>query len=133
MLGCDRGAGRPSQEGGLASGRRGDAAVRRDIRECPAGLEWLRSSYRRAWNFLGGGVRPGETPEAAARRELAEEIGLVPTAPLVPAGEACGVWDGRRDRVFLFAPRLDHLPELELDNREIIAARLVSPDELPDL
>ena len=78
-------------------------------------------------------MRPGETPEIAARRELVEEIGLVPTAPLVPIGAACGIWDGRRDQVFLFTLHLDRLPDLQLDNREIIAARLVSPDELPDL
>jgi hypothetical protein len=35
--------------------------------------------------------------------------------------------------VFLFTLRLDQLPVLSLDNREIIGARLVSPDELPDL
>jgi 8-oxo-dGTP pyrophosphatase MutT (NUDIX family) len=93
----------------------------------------LRSSYRRAWNFPGGSVRPGETPAAVAGRELAEEIGLIPTTPLVPVGEACGLWDGRRDRVFLFTLRLDQLPVLSLDNREIIGARLVSPDELPGL
>lgn len=90
----------------------------------------LRSSYRSAWNFPGGGVRQGETPAAAARRELAEEIGLVPTAPLILAGEAHGVWEGRRDRVFLFTLRLDRLPALQLDNREIIAAQLTSSDEL---
>jgi hypothetical protein len=36
----------------------------------------VRSSYRRGWHLPGGGVRRGEIPETAARRELAEEIGL---------------------------------------------------------
>src|ERR1700758_4321135 len=47
----------------------------------------VRSSYRIAWNFPGGGIRRGETPEMAARRELAEEIGLTPDAALLPAGD----------------------------------------------
>ena len=53
---------------------------------------------------------------------------LVAAAALVPIGAACGIWDGRRDHVFLFTLHLDRLPDLQLDNREIIAARLVSPD-----
>jgi hypothetical protein len=32
--------------------------------------------------------------------------------------------------VHFFELHLDYLPELRLDNREIIAARLVSPEEL---
>lgn len=77
----------------------------------------------------GGGVRRSETPEVAARRELAEEIGLK-ASPLLAAGYCCGTWDGRRDRVHIFELRLAELPELKLDNREIIAARLIPPAEL---
>jgi 8-oxo-dGTP diphosphatase len=97
-----------------------------------AALLLVRSSYLAGWQLPGGGVRRGEMPEAAARRELAEELGLAaPT--LSPAGIVCGRWDGRRDRVHLFELRLGDLPELRLDNREIIAARLIAPGELPGM
>ena len=89
----------------------------------------VRSSYRIEWNFPGGTVRRGETPEVAARRELAEEIDLA-AYPLFPAGDARGIWDGRKDHVHFFELRLDRLPELQLDNREIISARLILPGEL---
>jgi 8-oxo-dGTP diphosphatase len=93
------------------------------------GLLLVRPSYRQGWNLPGGGVRRGEAPEAAARRELLEETGLV-APPLLPACVVRGDWDGRRERVHFFELRLDRLPELKLDNREIIAARLVGPAEL---
>jgi 8-oxo-dGTP pyrophosphatase MutT (NUDIX family) len=90
----------------------------------------VRSSYRIAWNFPGGGIRRGESAETAARRELVEEIGLTTEAPLLLAGDVCGVWDGRQDRVTFFELRLRRLPELQIDHREIVAAQLFAPDEL---
>ena len=108
---------RPSHEGALVAVHVGPT------------LLLLRSSYRAEWNFPGGGIRRGETPEAAARRELAEEIGL--EAPGLAARQVRhGTWDGRRDRVHFFELRLERLPRLRLDNREIVAARLMSADEL---
>jgi len=89
----------------------------------------VKASYRAEWNFPGGSLQPGETPDAAARREMEEEIGLSSHA-LRPAGSVCGSWEGRRDRVHFFELHLDRMPELRLDNREIVAAHLVSPEEL---
>lgn len=108
---------RPQHEGALVAVHVGEA------------LLLVRASYRVEWNFPGGGIKSQEAPEAAARRELAEEIGLVPPS-MRPAGVIDGIFDGRPDRVHFFELRLSRLPELRLDNREIVEARLVSLSEI---
>lgn len=108
---------RPSHEGALVA-----------IYVGPA-LLLVKSSYRAEWSFPGGGIRPGEAPDAAARREMEEEIGLSSDS-LLPAGSIGGIWDGRKDHVYFFELHLDYMPELRLDNREIVAVHLASPEEL---
>ncbi len=92
----------------------------------------VRSSYRAEWNLPGGGVWPGETPEGAARRELMEELGLSAGA-LVSARIVSGQFEGRRDRVHFFVWRVETLPVLRIDNREIVGARLVPRAQLAGL
>jgi 8-oxo-dGTP diphosphatase len=111
---------RPDHEGALVA-----IYVGRD-------LLLVKSSYRTEWNFPGGSIHTGETPEIAAQREMEEEIGLT-SYTLVPAGSASGIWDGRRDRVYYFELHLDRMPSLRLDNREIVGAHLVSPEALREL
>lgn len=67
------------------------------------------------WGFTGGHVEPGEAPEAAARRELAEETGLrldPATTPLERVAvqqvrHTDGAAGAAADEVHLFAARVD--------------------------
>jgi ADP-ribose pyrophosphatase YjhB (NUDIX family) len=89
----------------------------------------VRPSYRGSWSLPGGGVRDGETPEAAARREVAEELGLeFELGPLRLAYLHHDAWEGRPDTVHVFEAHIGSEPEIAVDHREIVAAEFVAPD-----
>jgi putative (di)nucleoside polyphosphate hydrolase len=103
------------------------------------------------WQMPQGGLDPGEEPEAAARRELAEETGVRSARFLARAqewftydlpSELVGVaWEGRYrgQKQMWFAARFEG-PESEIDigpreghEQEFDAWRWVSLQELPPL
>jgi predicted NUDIX family NTP pyrophosphohydrolase len=72
----------------------------------PGGPYWRRKD-RGAWQIPKGAVDPGEEAEAAARREVEEEIGLALTGRLTPLGE---VRQAGGKRVIAFAAEHDFDP-----------------------
>ena len=91
----------------------------------------VQQSYRSNLSWPGGGIRRGEEPREAARRELREELGLeVRPDDLVLARETVVEWDIRREHVRVFELRLHGEPVLRIDNREVVAARFVEPQVL---
>jgi 8-oxo-dGTP diphosphatase len=88
----------------------------------------VQQSFRANPSWPGGGIRRGEAPREAARRELREELGLsVQPEDLVLARELVVDRDFRRERVRVFELRLTAEPVLRIDNREVVAARFVDP------
>lgn len=78
----------------------------------PGGPYWRRKD-RGAWQIPKGAINDGEEPEAAARREVEEEIGLALTGRLTPLGE---VRQAGGKRVIAFAAESDFDPAAIVSN-----------------
>jgi 8-oxo-dGTP pyrophosphatase MutT (NUDIX family) len=93
----------------------------------------VRHTYgtrRSEWDLPGGGVKRGEEPVEAARREVREELG-VEIAQWRFLGDLFARIDRKRDRLWCFACDVDGL-NLDLDSAEIAEARWFSERALPE-
>ncbi len=91
----------------------------------------VRHSYHasQTWMLPGGGLSAGESPVAAAMRELVEETGCTLASPRHIDSVTLNR-SGWTNLVELVAGRTDDSPRA--DGREIIAARFFDPADLPE-
>jgi ADP-ribose pyrophosphatase YjhB (NUDIX family) len=90
----------------------------------------VRHTYgARHWDVPGGGMRRGEAPRSAARREMGEELGLT-DADWRTLGFIKVDYLHRHDTVHLFTAELD-ARTITVDPGEIAAARWFEPNALP--
>lgn len=90
----------------------------------------LRHSYGpNVWGLPGGGLGRGEDPEAAALREVHEELGLR-LSSITHVAVIEEVISGAPHTAHLFAAVCDQQPRP--DQREIIAARFFPSHSLPE-
>jgi NAD+ diphosphatase len=104
-------------------------------RDGPRGREVLLSRHtygvKDLWVLIGGFVDAAETLEHAARRELAEEVGMTATDLSYFGSEAWGL-NGTGVVLTLFTTRAaDPRAEPVVDGHEIAEARYFPLDELP--
>lgn len=90
----------------------------------------IRNSYGRTdlWLLPGGGVRPFERPDAAARREVREELGLE-AERLTFLSTHFSPAEGKRDTIHLY--KASAAGEPKIDDIEVAEARFFPVGELP--
>jgi ADP-ribose pyrophosphatase YjhB (NUDIX family) len=101
---------------------------------CDDRLLVVRTSYAPYWSLPGGYVRRHETGRQAAMREAYEEMGVRLTEEeLRPVVDRHHRWEGKRERLQIFAVDRRRPPRLRIDGREIVEARFVDASEVRGL
>jgi len=149
----------PKISAGILMYRHGDAGIE-VLLVHPGGPFW-RNRDLGAWSIPKGEFLEGENPEAVARREVAEELGIESTGPLQPLGQlrqrggktvigyaakgALDVANVRSNQVPIEWPprtgRIIHIPEIDraewfdlpLARKKILASQQPFLDRLENL
>jgi 8-oxo-dGTP pyrophosphatase MutT (NUDIX family) len=88
------------------------------------------NSYKRFGSFPGGGIGRGESPRAAARRELFEEVGVANReSELREVAEYTHFIAWHTEHARFFELRVHEEPILSIDRREVVAARFTTRAE----
>jgi 8-oxo-dGTP pyrophosphatase MutT (NUDIX family) len=91
----------------------------------------VRQSYTDRLTWPGGGIARGEDATHAAQRELHEELGLaVDARDLTLVRRVTVECDYRQDHVRIFELHLTAPPVLIPDNREIVLAAFMRPQDM---
>jgi 8-oxo-dGTP pyrophosphatase MutT (NUDIX family) len=89
----------------------------------------IRHTYgRSAWALSGGGIKKGETPEEAVKREVKEELGLDVTPEYI--GEFTHNTEYKIDTVYCFVVTIEKV-EPKIDHIEIKEAKWWNINILP--
>jgi len=92
----------------------------------------VRHSYgKHAWSFPGGGIKKGEKPEVAAKREIAEELGIN-LYEIQYLGNFLNTSDYVNDHVYCFYGEVEN-EYFVIDNKEILEAEWFAMENLPNL
>jgi 8-oxo-dGTP pyrophosphatase MutT (NUDIX family) len=90
----------------------------------------VRHTYgHRGWDFPGGSMKRGESPQGTARREIGEELG-VGVDDWTPIGEFTTRFDHRHEQLHCFRAELDDR-SFVVDPGELKAADWFPRDRLP--
>ncbi len=94
----------------------------------------IRNSYRPGYSLPGGYLRWRESALEAAVREMREELQLTIAGPELHAwGQMEIRHEFRRDRVTVFEVDYAARPVVQIDHREVVAARFLRPAAVVDL
>lgn len=93
---------------------------------------FIKNNYgTRSWTFPGGGIKRGEMPENAARREVKEEVGInLDKVNFV--SRILSEKEYKKDNIFVYRANTENM-NFKIDDLEIQEAKWFSKNNLPEM